>query len=447
MSKVLIIDDEKKIVKLLSDKISGEGHNVQTSLSAEEGLGIIKKSPPDIVLCDLKLGGMDGLELLRAVKKEYPQTDFIIMTAYASAKTAVTAMKEGAYEYLIKPFQMEEVLLLIKRIQERQNLVAQNDALKKNAALKETDHKIIGSSREITNIKAQIQKVAVTDTPVLIQGESGTGKELAAELIHSESLRTKNPFIILNCAAIPETLMESELFGHEKGAFTDASTKKPGLFSLADSGTLFLDEIGDMPLSIQAKLLRVIENGEFMPLGGLKTIKVNVRIVAATNKDLNKLSVDGMFRKDLLFRLNVFPITIPPLRERKSDIIPIATSFLRKLGRPSDEISLDIGDLLLNYYWPGNIRELRNVLERAFILAGSEQISTEHFNLLGEKRNEFREDSINSLLGKRSLPEIEKILIENALEKSAGNKSKAAKILGITRRTLYGRLGKYNIQH
>jgi DNA-binding NtrC family response regulator len=447
MSRVLIIDDEKKIVKLLSDKISGEGYDVQTSLSAEEALGVIKESPPDIVLCDLKLGGMDGLELLRAVKKEYPQTDFIIMTAYASAKTAVTAMREGAYEYLIKPFQMEEVLLLLKRIQEKQNLVTQNTALRENAALKENNHKIIGSSREIINIKAQIRKVAVTNAPVLIQGESGTGKELAAELIHSESPRAKNPFIILNCAAIPETLMESELFGHERGAFTDASTKKLGMFSLADSGTLFLDEIGDMPLSVQAKLLRVIENGEFLPLGGLKTIKVNVRIVAATNKDLNKLSINGMFRKDLLFRLNVFPITIPPLRKRKPDIIPIATSFLRKLGKSSAGISLDIEKLLLNYSWPGNVRELRNALERAFILAGSEQISSEHFNLLGEKGDDFREDSLSSLLGKRSLPEIEKILIEKALEKSAGNKSKTAEILGITRRTLYGRLEKYNIQH
>jgi transcriptional regulator with PAS, ATPase and Fis domain len=202
-----------------------------------------------------------------------------------------------------------------------------------------------------------------------------------------------------------------------------------------------------MPLSVQAKLLRVIENGEFLPLGGLKTIKVNVRIVAATNKDLNKLSINGMFRKDLLFRLNVFPITIPPLRKRKPDIIPIATSFLRKLGKSSAGISLDIEKLLLNYSWPGNVRELRNALERAFILAGSEQISSEHFNLLGEKGDDFREDSLSSLLGKRSLPEIEKILIEKALEKSAGNKSKTAEILGITRRTLYGRLEKYNIQH
>jgi DNA-binding NtrC family response regulator len=447
MSRVLVVDDEEKIIKLLSDRISREGHEVETSSNGKEALEIIKKSHPDIVLCDLRLGEMDGLELLRTVKKGYPQTDFIIMTAYASAKTAVTAMREGAYEYIIKPFQMEEVLLLLKRIQERQNLMAENSALRENAALKESDRKIIGSSREITNIITQIGKVAITDTPVLIHGESGTGKELAAELIHSRSNRAGKPFIILNCAAIPESLMESELFGHEKGAFTDASTKKPGVFSLADSGTLFLDEIGDMPLAIQAKLLRVIENGEFLPLGSSKITKVNVRIVAASNKNLDKLSKDGMFRMDLLFRLNVFPITMPPLRERKSDIIPIATGFLLQLGRPADEISLDVKELLLSYSWPGNVRELKNVLERARILAGSEQISTIHFNLFGDKKGESHEDLLNSLLGERSLPEIEKILIEKALEKSAGNKSKASKILGITRRTLYGKLDKYKIQH
>ncbi|HMA76206.1 MAG TPA: sigma-54 dependent transcriptional regulator, partial [Candidatus Krumholzibacteriaceae bacterium] len=282
MSRVLIIDDEKKIVKILSDKISREGHDVQTSASAEEALVIISKSPPDIVLCDLKLEGMSGLELLRVVKQKFPQIDFIIMTAYASADTAVKAMSEGAYEYLIKPFHMEEVLLLIKRIQERQILMAENTILKEKNALKEADRKIVGSSREITSVKNQIEKVAVTETPVLIQGESGTGKELAAELIHSKSGRAERSFIVINCAAIPETLLESELFGHERGAFTGAATKKPGLFRLADGGTLFLDEIGDMPLSIQAKLLRVIENGEFLPLGSSKIVKVNVRLIAAT---------------------------------------------------------------------------------------------------------------------------------------------------------------------
>ncbi len=447
MSNVLIVDDEEKILNLLSDRISREGHRVSSASSAEQALELIKRDPPDIVLCDLRLPGMDGLGLLRLVKRESPGTDFIIMTAYASAKTAVKAMTEGAYEYIIKPFQMDEVLLLLRRIEERQNLLSVNAALiRKTAAGRDTEA-IVGESREIAEVREKISKVAPTLAPALIRGESGTGKELAAELIHKRSNRSEKAYIVMNCAAVPETLLESELFGHEKGAFTGASDRKPGLFKLADQGTLFLDEIGDMPLPLQAKVLRAVENGEFMPLGSSENVKVDVRIIAATNRDLEKLSEEGKFRKDLFFRLNVFPIYIPPLRERKIDLEPLSLHFLEKLGRPVDKLPDDVMKILEDHEWPGNVRELKNILERALILAGPEDILLpQHVQLYGSYRKTSPESTLDGLLGEKTLPEIEKTLIIKALEHTGGNKSRAAEVLGITRRTLYGRLEKFGIE-
>jgi DNA-binding NtrC family response regulator len=442
MSRILIIDDEEKITRILKEAIAAEGYDVETCSSAEEALPLIEKGNIDIILCDLRLGGMDGLDLLRRSRKISPGTDFVMMTAYASALTAVEAMRLGAYEYLIKPFQIDEVILLLRRISERRELMIENLALREKISSK-GGGRILGDSAAIKNVLDMIGKVAPTTTPVLIQGESGTGKELVAAEIHTRSARSTKPFIIINCAAIPENLLEAELFGHERGAFTGAVQKKPGQFKLADKGSLFLDEIGELPISLQAKLLRAIENGEFLPLGGTKPTTVDVRIIAATNSDLEKLSASGGFRRDLYYRLNVFPIRISPLRERKEDILPIAQAFLT--GRTaSGEISGDVVEMLEGYSWPGNVRELRNVLERAIILSGSDPIEPEHIMISGEGPDAGG-DGLSALVGRKSLEEIERSLIELALEKAGGNKSKAAGLLGITRRTLYSRMEKYGL--
>jgi DNA-binding NtrC family response regulator len=442
MSKIVIIDDEIKITQLLSQRIEEEGHSVTSFASGEEALPFIERGDTDIALCDLRLGGMNGLELLKRAKRVAPTTDFVMMTAYASAGTAVEAMREGAYEYLIKPFQMEEVILLLRRIQDRRDLVSENLALREKISDAATSRRIVGESPAINSIREMILKVGPSDAPVLIQGESGTGKELVAAEIHLSSARARNPFIVINCAAVPETLIESELFGYEKGAFTGASQKKPGMFKLADTGTLFLDEIGDLSLSLQAKLLRAIETGEFIPLGASKAIKVDVRIVAATNHDLEELTGAGRFREDLFYRLNVFPIRIQPLRERGEDIIPITESFLKSWNLSSNMLSREVHEKLMSYDWPGNVRELRNILERAVILAGQDTILPEHITIADSRSANLPEDILRSIIGERTLPEVEKIMVELALERTGGNKSRAADILGITRRTLYGRLEK-----
>ena len=442
MSKIVIVDDEMKITQLLSRQIEEEGHSVTTFSSAEEALPYIERGDTDIVLCDLRLGGMNGLELLKRSKRVAPATDFVMMTAYASANTAVEAMREGAYEYLIKPFQMEEVILLLRRIQDRRDLVSENRALREKISDGATARRIVGESPVIRRVREMILKVGPSGAPVLVQGESGTGKELVAAEIHTSSERAENPFIVINCAAVPETLIESELFGYEKGAFTGASQKKPGMFKLADTGTLFLDEIGDLSLGLQAKLLRAIEAGEFIPLGASKPLKVDVRMVAATNQDLEKLAGEGRFREDLFYRLNVFPIRIPPLRERREDIIPIAENFLKSWNLSSNVLSREVHEVLIGYDWPGNVRELRNILERAVILAERGVIRPEHITISDSRSTNLPEDRLRAIVGEKTLPDVERIMIRLALERTNGNKSRAADLLGITRRTLYSRLDK-----
>lgn len=450
--RVLVVDDERKITEIVAERISSEGMDVEVSSSAEEALPVIERGNIDVLLCDLRLGGMDGIELLRRAKKIAPSMDVVVMTAYASAETAIEAMREGAYEYLVKPFQLDELAILLKRISERRDLISENEALKERLFARKPAERIVGTSAAIEKVREMIARVAPTDTPVLLLGESGTGKELAAAEIHSLSSRAKGPFIVLNCAAVPEQLLESELFGHERGAFTGAVLRKPGQFKLADGGTLFMDEIGEISPSVQSKLLRAIEAKEFLPLGSSRAIKVNVRIIAATNRDLDMLVKSGRFREDLYYRLNVFPIRIPPLRERPEDVIPIAEHFLKQwrgsekgpISKPHLGASAKLK--LSNYSWPGNVRELRNVLERATILCGNGPIEAEHIAIECEVQSaDSRENLLRALLGEMSLPEIEKRLVELALEKASGNKSRAAEILGITRRAIYGRLKKFSL--
>ena len=442
MSTVLIVDDERKITRILSERISSEGYDVRSCGSAEEALPIIGEGGVDVILCDLRLGGMDGIELLRRTRDASPATDFVIMTAYASAETAVEAMRLGAYEYLIKPFQLDEVVMLLRRIQERRDLLAENTALRERI-LTSVSGRIIGDSAAMRAVVELIGKVGPTDTPVLIQGESGTGKELVAAEIHRTSPRTKKPFVVINCAAVPETLLEAELFGHEKGAFTGAVQKRPGQFRLAHTGTLFLDEIGDLPIALQAKLLRAIENGEFLPLGGSKPVTVDVRIVAATNRRIEEMVASGAFREDLFFRLNVFPIHLPPLREHPGDIEKIAATFLTGKGY-GGALPAGVIEKLHGYRWPGNVRELRNVLERALILAGGGPIQPPHI-MIPQGEAQPAGEPLSALVGQRSLEEIERTMIELALERTGGNRSRAAQLLGITRRTLYSRMERYGM--
>lgn len=449
MARILIVDDERKITELLAERIAAEGMDAATAASAEEALPAIERGEADVVLCDLRLAGMDGIELLRRAKQAAPDTDVVIMTAYASAETAVEAMRRGAYEYLIKPFQMDEVVMLLRRIIERRDLVSENAALRDRLAARAASGRIVGESPAIKAVRDLIALVAPADAPVLVLGESGTGKELVAAEIHARSLRARKPFVVLNAAAVPETLLEAELFGYERGAFTGAVARKMGQFKLAEGGTLFMDEIGDMPPPIQAKLLRAIELKQFLPLGGSKPVTVDVRIVAATNHDLEDLVRAGRFREDLFYRLNVFPIRIPPLRDRREDIIPIAEHFLREWkgagrgGAAGPVLDAEASAKLTGYAWPGNVRELRNVLERATILSGGSAVPAAHILIEGERGGKGSVDErLRSLLGEAQLPAIEKRLVELALEASNGNKSRAAAMLGITRRALYGRLEK-----
>ncbi len=446
MSKILIVDDEKKITRLLYRRISQEGHQALTFNSAEETVPVIREGDTDIILCDLKLGGMDGLELLKLTRELSPGTDFVIMTAYASTGTAVEAMQNGAYEYLIKPFQMDEVVMLINRIEEKRNLFSENKALREQVSTPGmAGQKIKGQSQAMARIRHMITMVASRDTPVLIQGESGTGKEIIAAEIHSTGDSSGSPFITLNCAAIPASLMEAEMFGHQKGAFTGAVQQKPGLFKLADGGTLFLDEIGEMPPGLQSKLLRAIENKEFRPVGGSENIRVRVRIIAATNRNLEELIEKGDFREDLYYRLNVFPIHVPPLRERKADIVPLSEFFLGQWNLPLGTLTAGAMEKLKEYHWPGNVRELKNILERAVILSEKGPIRPEHITISTSRDLGSCQERLKPLIGEKTLPEIEKTLIELAIRKSEGNKSKASKMLGITRRTLYSRMEKHGL--
>jgi len=443
MAEIIIVDDEEKIGKLLAAELRDEGHNAVHTTTPEDALRMVKENQPEVLITDLRMEGMDGITLLKESKVASPATDVIVMTAYASVETAIAAMREGAYDYVTKPFQTEELLMLVSRLEQNRQLQSENQALRSYIS-QSVAEEIVGDSGEMLRIKEIIGGLSRSDAAVLIRGESGTGKELVAKAIHKSSARADGPFIALNCAAIPETLLESELFGYEKGAFTGAVRRKIGHFQLADKGTLFLDEIGDLPPSLQAKLLRVLENQTISPLGGEKEVKIDMRLISATHRALEAAIQDGSFREDLYYRLNVFPITLPPLRNRREDVDAIARHFLAGLGRAPEDLTEEALGRLVQYDWPGNIRELRNVLERATIIRPSGPISR-HDILLTDALTGHSDGATRPAPDTFDLAELEKQAILKALDAASGNKSEAARLLGITRRALYGRLERYGI--
>jgi DNA-binding NtrC family response regulator len=441
MASIIIVDDEPKISKLLSAELQDAGHDAVGLTSPREALDRVKTDAPDILLTDLRMEEMDGITLLKKSREALPTLDVVVMTAYATVETAIETMKQGAYDYIIKPFTTEELLVVIDRIDTRRRLQTENEALRSYIA-GTIDDEIIGSSDAIMRVKALIQNLSQSEAPVLIRGESGTGKELVAKAVHTTSQRAGGPFIAINCAAIPDSLLESELFGYERGAFTGANKKKLGHFQLASKGTLFLDEIGDLPASLQSKLLRVLEDNHVRPLGSEKEVTVDVRLITATNRPLEDDITQGSFREDLYYRVNVFPIELPPLRDRREDISPIASYIFNRMGRDPRNISDEALRKLQLYNWPGNIRELKNVLERAVIVRPAGSVTADDIILGAARPSDKADDGLTSL----NLEEMEKHLMEKALRITAGNKSEAARLLGITRRALYGRLERYGME-
>ncbi len=438
-TKILVVDDEHLIRWSLEQNLKKQGYEVLTAGSGEDALRIVREEQPDLLLLDIQLPGISGLEVLEKVKEFDEETTVIMVTAHGGLETAVTAMRMGAYDYLNKPFNLDEMAIVIRKALETSDLRREIASLRSEQK-KVGPPNIIGASNTMKNILAMMDKVARSDAAtVLIQGESGTGKELVAKWIHYKSSRAEKPFMAINCAAVPATLLESELFGHEKGAFTDAKATKKGLFELADGGTVFLDEIGDMEMGMQAKLLRFLEDRTFRRIGGAKVTSVDVRIISATNKDLLKAIESRDFRNDLYYRLQVIPIYLPPLRERKEDIISLAKHFIetykREFGKQVEGISQEAEKLLVNYNWPGNIRELKNVIERAIILGNEEVLAASH--LPAEITSCSPAAALSTLVTFKLPPEgidieeVEKELIRQALENNDWNQSKAAKKLNL----------------
>ncbi len=443
--RILVIEDEEKLQRVIELHLQTSGFDVDKAASAEEALRLAEHA--DVILTDLKLPGMDGLELLSLLRRQNSQTPVIVMTAYGTVESAVEAMKAGAVDFLLKPFSLDHLTTVIRKALEMRALRDENRSLREELGKRYTFDNVIGRSPAMQEIFATILRVAPARATVLLAGESGVGKDLIARVIHSHSPRRDRPFVKINCTAIPENLMESELFGYEKGAFTGAVTSKPGKFEQADTGTVFLDEIGDVPPSIQVKLLRVLQEREFERLGSNKTRHIDVRIIAATNQDLRAALEQGTFREDLYYRLNVVPINIPPLRERKEDIPFLAEHFVRKLapevGSRVEAITEAAIQKLLNYHWPGNVRELENVIERSLVLCSGTKLDAADIRL---DPGERRKASVPFLPEGMTLEQYEQALIREALERAGGNKSQAARLLGLTRNAFRYRLAQMGIE-
>ncbi len=439
--RVLVVDDEEPLRRLLKKELARKGFSVEVAPDGKAALEILKERTFDILLLDIIMPGIDGISLMKKLRTDPASPAIIVLTGRATVETAVEAMKHGAYDYLTKPYKLDELVIIIHRAYEYGRLSIKSRLLQQELVRKETPPEFICASRQMKDILALMRKIAPTDSPVFIQGESGTGKELVANTLWQYSKRGEFPFIALNCAALSENLIESEIFGHEKGAFTNAYQTKHGIVEVADKGTLFLDEIGEMPLGPQAKLLRFLDSGEFRRVGSNKTLRVDVRLIAATNKELIELVRKGGFREDLYYRLNVINITIPPLRERTDDIPGLAANFLmkysRKMSKQIEGFTPGAMETLTRYPWPGNVRELENVVERAVILCDAEKIDNEDLSISVQPHRE--------LSANPSLEEIEKDYILRVLKEANGNQSKASQTLGIDRKTLYLKLKKYGI--
>lgn len=456
MPTILIVEDKDSMAQMLRETLEAEGYIVVLAGDGQEGIRQIRDSRFDLILSDLKLPRKDGIEVLKAARAESQLTPVIMMTAFGTVETAVAAMKEGAFDFIAKPFDTDHLLLLIKRALENQRLVTENILLKDELTGKLGMPKIIGTSSKITEVAQTVQKVAPAKTTVMLLGESGTGKELFARAIHHLSDRREHPFVAINCAAIPRELLETELFGHEKGSFTGAEARKIGKFELADKGTVFLDEIAEMDLLLQAKILRVIQEGEIERVGGIKSIRIDVRIVAASNKDIERAVEEKLFREDLFYRLNVFPIVIPPLRDRKDDIPLLVEFFMnkycRELKKPHLHIAKEALELLISYPWKGNVRELENCIERGIILCEGDIISNDHIVL---NRQMAFESSLRNLPADGTLEEVMKEAtrivetqrITKALKDTKGNKTKAAELLQVSYKTLLTKIKDYGIEN
>ncbi len=451
MSTVLVVDDEKNYLVVLEDLLEEEGYDVLTAGSGTEALDILERHAVDAVLSDIKMPGMSGIDLLDGIQDVDPDLPVILMTAYAEVDQAVDAMKKGALDHIQKPFDNSEIKRVVSRAVEKRSLVKNIRFLQ--SELGTLWGEIVGQSEPMRELLNVARRIADTPTTVLISGESGTGKELIARGLHKASSRSGSPFVSMNCAAVPETLLESELFGYEKGAFTGATSMRQGKFEFADGGTVFLDEVGDMPLSLQAKLLRVLQQQEFQRVGGNKEIRVDVRIIAATNKDLKDEVDTGTFREDLYFRLNVVHLQVPPLRDRKDDIPFLVAHFLdkyrEKLGRPVTDVDPEVMSSFYRYRWPGNVRELENVVQRALVLCKGKTLCLEDLPSDLKETSESDDDPGKFLaLGKglaETLDAIEETMIKQALKNGNYVQAKAARALGISRSNLQYKMKKYGI--
>ncbi len=447
---ILVVEDGRSQREMLRDFLVKEGHTVAEAENGERALQAVRRGHFDLVLLDYRMPGMDGMQVLLEVKRINPEIDVVIITAYGTIDTAVDAMKAGALDYITKPLEFDELLILVDRVSERRTLIRENEILRQELGSRGvTTDRIIFRGPGMGALLNMAGRVAASRATVLLQGESGTGKELFARLIHNLSPRAARPVIAVNCSALHENLLESELFGHEKGAFTGASSRRIGRFEESDGGTLFLDEIGELSPSVQVKLLRFLQEREFQRVGGNQTIRSDVRIISATNRDLEARVKDGLFREDLFYRLNVVTMAIPPLRERKEDIAPLIDHFLKRYaeenGKAISGVSSEAQDLLLKYDYPGNVRELENIIERAVVICRDEVISVEDLPFT-DHRGGSEGHAMGDGMLRGSIEELERKLIVDAMEKTRDHQTKAAELLGISERMLRYKLKKYGLR-
>ena len=459
-AQILLVEDKDSLRTMLRHALERQGHSVLEARDQPEALRLLQQSQPALVLSDLRLPEGDGFGVLRASKETDADVPVIVMTAYGSIEDAVAAMKEGAMDFLAKPVDPDHLLLLVSRALEQRRMATENLLMKEELAVRRGAPQLVGEDPSLRKVFASLQRAATTDTTVLLEGESGTGKELFARSLHALSARAEAPFVAINCAAIPETLLETELFGHEKGAFTGAVARKPGKFEMAHRGTLFLDEIGDLPLALQAKILRALEEKRFERVGGTASVQVDVRLVAATNRGLRAAVAARRFREDLFFRLSVFPITVPPLRERPSDIPVLARYFVERFCRDMKKKPLTLSPSALEqlqaYRWPGNVRELQNCIERAVILADGDAILARHLNLSfveppppDDAPGPWEQMDLSGTLAevtRRVVAEVEKVKIQQTLREADDNKGRAAELLQVSYKTLLAKLKEHKIE-